>query len=66
MPNTLEEALLLAAANSTATENPPVVIENDLRTVTLPGNFLLGVYNDKDVNDIVGSVVIYVRNYPTA
>jgi len=61
MSNTLEEALLLAAANSTATENPPVVIENDLRTVTLPSNFLLGVYNDKDVNDVVVEMPRYYK-----
>ncbi len=60
MANTLEEALLLAA-NSTATENPPVVIENDLRTVTLPSNFLLGVYNDKDVNDVVVEMPRYYK-----
>lgn len=62
MPNTLEEALLLAAANSTATENPPVIIENDLRTVTLPSNFLLGVYNDKDVNDVVVEMPRYYKD----
>lgn len=45
---TLEEAMLMAEGGSE--ENPYIVINNDLRTITPPtSTLLLGVYNDKEV-----------------
>ena len=49
MADTLEEALRLASNEETVS---PIVIRNDLRTITLPANFVIGVYNDKDVHSI--------------
>lgn len=48
--NALEEALA-AAGDSTEVESgrAPVVIDNDLRTLRVPSNYVFGVYNDKDV-----------------
>lgn len=46
--STLEEAMLMAEGGSE--ENPYIVINNDLRTITPPtSTLLLGVYNDKEV-----------------
>lgn len=48
MADTLEEAL--SALNSpTYSEQNKLIINNDLRTITVPDGFIFGVYNDKDV-----------------
>ena len=48
--NSLEEALA-AAGDSTEPESgrTPVIIDNDLRTLRIPKDYVFGVYNDKDV-----------------
>ena len=33
-------------------DNTSFVIDNDLRTIEIPENFVLGVYHDRDVNTI--------------
>ena len=60
MAGTLEEALMLAAS-SESEDDSIVIIDNDLRTVKLPDGFTIGVYNDKDVNDIVVQMPRYYK-----
>ena len=48
MPDTLDEALQELSGSTYSQENK-LIINNDLRTITVPRNFVFGVYNDKDV-----------------
>lgn len=52
MADTLNEALEAALSQNdseTSSERSPLVIDNDLRTITVPADYVFGVYNDKDV-----------------
>lgn len=46
---TYEEALAVATANNEIDENQTFLIDKNLRTVTIPDGFVLGVFNDKNV-----------------
>lgn len=46
---TYEEALAVATANNEIDENQTFLIDKNLRTVTIPDKFVLGVFNDKNV-----------------
>lgn len=52
MANTLAEALAQTQTFTPdyADENSYFVINNDLRTISVPAGFFFGVYNDKDVH----------------
>lgn len=58
---TYDEALALAI-ESNEDDNPIFVIDKNLRTVTVPKNFVLGVYNDKDVQVIPFLMPRYYNN----
>jgi hypothetical protein len=47
--NNLESALAAAEASSFVNAGKTLIIDNDLRTIKVPNNFVFGVYNDKDV-----------------
>ena len=48
MADTLQDALS-ALNGSTYSQQNKLIINSDLRTITVPKNFIFGVYNDKDV-----------------
>ena len=52
MPDSLEAALAQAEASSFANSGKTLVIDSNLRTIRVPGGFVFGVYNDKDVLSI--------------
>lgn len=67
--NELEEALDAArnsdneAASDVYTyERTPLVIDNDLRTISVPKNYVFGVYNDKDVLAVPFEMPRYYSN----
>lgn len=49
--NTLDEALA-ASDNYEGAGSAPLIIDKDLRKVNIPTNYVLGVYNDKDVLNV--------------
>ena len=49
MADSLNDALQELDEMSVVTSGDTLVINNDLRTITVPNNFIFGVYNDKNV-----------------